>query len=104
MSPKLPAGDPASGKAPAGTPQVDSQSADQVPQVAGLPSPAADALEESTGGAVTEVQGQSSVPSAADLRPLVGVLFFGLAGILGLGSIVFGALGVILFARANLRR
>jgi hypothetical protein len=83
---------------------VDSQSADQVPQVTGLPSPAADALEESTGETATEDQGQGSVPSGADLRPIVGVLFFGLAGIFGLGSIVFGALGVILFARANLRR
>jgi hypothetical protein len=97
-------GKPPAGKVPAATPQGVAPTPAEAPQVAPLPSPAADALEESSAEVAPENQVTDTVPARGDLRPLVSILFFGLAGVFGLGSLVFAVLAMVLLTRASSRR
>jgi hypothetical protein len=97
-------GKPPSGKVPAATPQGVATAPAEAPQVAPLPSPAADALEASSDEVAPEDQATDQNAANPNLRLFVGVFFYGLAGVFGLGSLVFGVLAVVLFTRAISRR
>lgn len=79
-----------------GVPQAASAST----QVGQTPQEMSNSVDNGTSDAAPD----SALAQRPDLRPLTSLIFFGLAGTLGLGAFFFGSLAILLFARAQRRR